>query len=188
MPFSLSARRSVPAARRQARKDRAGGRNKTEAASAPRGEPGARSERWRLSWNVWGGICENGVLGVENSQFSVPERKNSAPPESCLYFKNVRNKSLGNRTLQRAGGPPPQQKPRPDDRLREPFQGRFGVSPAVVEHKVFPPTATVSTENLSGKDFLGAIVLERAGCLVSAEVHLMAYLEALSSDTSLKGA
>lgn len=62
---------SAPAARRRTRKGRAGGRHKNGiqpgAARQIRGSGGGHGV-------AWGGVCENGVLCVENSQFPVPVR------------------------------------------------------------------------------------------------------------------
>ena len=47
---------------------------KMESAPASRGELGAsRAVTRALVERLGGGICENGVLGVADSQFSVPE-------------------------------------------------------------------------------------------------------------------
>ena len=36
---------------------------------------------------AWSGICENGVLGVENSRFSVPEQRKFHAPKLFMYFR-----------------------------------------------------------------------------------------------------
>ena len=72
----LGAPRIASAARRQIRKGRAGGRMRNKngicsnTARRTRGEPGRDAG---TPGAAWGGICENGVLGVADSQFSVPE-------------------------------------------------------------------------------------------------------------------
>ena len=72
----LGAPRIASAARRQIRKGRAGGRMRNKngirsnAARRTRGEPGRGAG---TPGAAWGGICENGVLGAADSQFSAPE-------------------------------------------------------------------------------------------------------------------
>ena len=36
---------------------------------------------------IWGGICENGVPGVENSRFSVPEQRKFHAPKLFMHFR-----------------------------------------------------------------------------------------------------
>ena len=95
MPFfvgcrPLDAPRIAPAARRRIRKGRAGGRmrNKngirSDAARRTRGEPGRGAGTRGAAWD---GICENGVPGVENSRFSVPEQRKFHAPKLFMYFR-----------------------------------------------------------------------------------------------------
>ena len=104
----LGAPRIASAARRQIRKGRAGGRmrNKngicSDAVWRTQGEPG-RGAGTRGA--AWGGICENGVLGVENSRFSVPGQRKFHAPKLFMYFRmlGATQEPLGSVHMRREG-------------------------------------------------------------------------------------